>query len=138
MSVWEPVTTVLVNRFGDALLGVRGGISYRMSPNWTFNPAIGVAINLEEASRSSLFVDGEFAYRFPIGAYLGTGLTYWDFTHKNITTLGWLGTGGFPLWKNDAKKHQLDLSFEWRQFFDRGSDPDVNYMFWGGIKYTFK
>ena len=74
----------------------------------------------------------------PDGAHLGTGLTRWDFTHKDITTLGWLGTGGIPVWKNGTRKHQPDLSFEWRQFFDRMSDPDVNYQFWGGIRYMVK
>jgi hypothetical protein len=42
------------------------------------------------------------------------------------------------VWKNDAKKHQLDFQIEWRQFFDRGSDPDTNYQFWGGLRYLFK
>jgi len=41
----------------------------------------------------------------------------WDFTHKDINMLGWLGTDGVPIW-NDTR-HQLDLGFEWRQFFDR-------------------
>ena len=58
--------------------------------------------------------------------------------HGDSVALGWLGTAGMPVWKNDVKKHQLDLSFEWRQFFDRMSDPDVNYQFWGGLRYMFK
>ena len=69
---------------------------------------------------------------------MGTGLTLWDFNHGDSFTLGWLGTAGIPIWKSDVKKHQLDLSLEWRQFFDRMSDPDVNYQFWGGIRYLFK
>ena len=72
------------------------------------------------------------------GGSLGTGLTLWDFTHGDSFTLGWLGTAGFPVWKSDMKRHQLDLSVEWRQFFDRMSDPDVNYQFWGGLRYMFK
>jgi hypothetical protein len=42
------------------------------------------------------------------------------------------------VWKNEMKRHRLDASFEWRQFFDRFSDPDVNYQFWGGLRYMFK
>lgn len=34
--------------------------------------------------------------------------------------------------------NQLLLAAEWRQFFDRPSDPDVNFQFWGGLKYLFK
>ena len=40
--------------------------------------------------------------------------------------------------KTRAKRHKLDVSFEWRQFFDRMSDPDVNYQFWGGLRYMFE
>jgi len=69
---------------------------------------------------------------------LGTGLTLWDFTHGEQFTFGWLGTAGFPVWKNQMKNHRMDASFEWRQFFDRMSDPDVNYQFWGGLRYMFK
>ncbi len=42
------------------------------------------------------------------------------------------------MWRNDARKHQLSLVGEWRQFLDRGSDPDTNYQFWAGLKYLFK
>jgi hypothetical protein len=124
--------------FGNALVGFKGGVAVRMTPKWTFNPAIGVAFNLEEGDRTSLFGDAEIAYVFSRGASIGTGVTLWDFTHGDAFTLGWLGTAAFPLWKNDVKKHQLDANFEWRQFFDRMSDPDVNYQFWGGLRYMFK
>ena len=105
-----------------------------------FVPALGVAINLEEGSRSSLFGDLEVGYAFERwkGTYFGTGLTLWDITHGDQFTLGWLGTAAFPVWKNPTKGHKLDASFEWRQFFDRMSDPDVNYQFWGGLRYMFK
>jgi len=33
---------------------------------------------------------------------------------------------------------ELDVNVEWRQFFDRMSDPDVNYQFWAGLRYMFK
>jgi hypothetical protein len=133
-----------VSAFGDALFGVKGGVQIRvagdMDTGFMFVPAIGVAINLEEASRTSLFGDLEVGYAFKRlnGIYLGTGLTLWDITHGEQFTFGWLGTAAIPVWKNSAKMHKLDLSFEWRQFFDRMSDPDVNYQFWGGLRYMFK
>jgi hypothetical protein len=103
-----------------------------------FWPALGVAINLEETDRTSLFGDLEVGYTFASGVSLGTGLTLWDFTHGDQFTFGWLGSAAFPVWKNTVKRHKLDVSFEWRQFFDRMSDPDVNYQFWGGLRYMFK
>ena len=88
--------------------------------------------------RSARWGDLEVGYTFARGFSLGTGLTLWDFTHGDQFTFGWLGTAAFPVWKNEMKRHRLDLSFEWRQFFDRMSDPDVNYQFWGGLRYMFK
>jgi hypothetical protein len=131
-----------VSAFGDALFGVKGGVQIRvagdMETGFMFTPAIGVAINLEEVDRTSLFGDLEVGYTFARGFSLGTGLTLWDFTHGEQFTFGWLGTAAFPVWKNDTKRHKLDFNVEWRQFFDRMSDPDVNYQFWGGLRYMFK
>lgn len=131
-----------VSAFGDALFGVKGGVQINvagyMESGFMFTPAIGVAINLEEVDRTSLFGDLEVGYTFARGFSLGTGLTLWDFTHGEQFTFGWLGTAAFPVWKNETKRHRLDANFEWRQFFDRMSDPDVNYQFWGGLRYMFK
>jgi nucleoid-associated protein YgaU len=131
-----------VTAFGDKLFGVKGGVQINvagyMETGFMFTPAIGVAINLEEADRTSFFGDLEVGYTFARGFSLGTGLTLWDFTHGDQFTFGWLGTAAFPVWKNETKRHKLDLSVEWRQFFDRMSDPDVNYQFWGGLRYMFK
>ena len=128
-----------VNRYGDMLVGFKFGTALRLGDSkWSFNPAIGFAGNLEEGARSSFLADMEFAYNYTNGGYIGSGFSLWDFAHKDITTLSWLGTAGIPMWRSDAKKHQMDFTLEWRQFFDRGSDPDTNYMFWGGLRYLFK
>jgi hypothetical protein len=131
-----------VTAFGDKLFGVKGGVQINvagyMESGFMFTPAIGVAVNLEEADRTSLFGDLEVGYTFASGVSLGTGLTLWDFTHGDQFTFGWLGTAAFPVWNNETKRHKLDVSVEWRQFFDRMSDPDVNYQFWGGLRYMFK
>jgi hypothetical protein len=133
-----------VSAFGDALFGVKGGMQINvagyMENGFMFVPALGVAVNVEEPSRSSLFGDVEVGYAFQRlnGIYFGTGLTLWDITHGEQFTFGWLGTAAIPVWKNATKGHKLDASFEWRQFFDRMSDPDVNYQFWGGLRYMFK
>jgi nucleoid-associated protein YgaU len=127
-----------VPAFGDPLVGFKGGVNLKMSQHWTFAPAVGFAFNLDEGSRSTLFGDAELNYIFARGAYLGTGVTLWDVTHGSNFTLGWLGTAGVPVWRNDMSYRQLLLSAEWRQMFDRMSDPDVNYQFWGGLKFLFK
>ena len=127
-----------VPAFGDPLVGFKGGVNLRMSQHFTFAPSIGLALNLDESERTSFFGDAEIQYIFARGAYLGTGVSLWDFTHSDNFTLAWLGTAGVPLWRNDAAYRQLQLSLEWRQMFDRMSDPDVNYQFWGGLRFLFK
>jgi hypothetical protein len=127
-----------VPAFGDPLLGFKGGVALRMTPRWSFSPALGVAANLEEGSRTSLFGDAELNYMFQRGASLGAGLTFWDLTHSDFVTPGLLLSAGVPVWRNDAAYRQMLLSLEYRQLFDRMSDPDVNYQFWGGLKFLFK
>ena len=71
-------------------------------------------------------------------SHVGTGVTFWDLTHSDSVTPGWLGTAGVPLWTSDERLNQALFSVEYRQFFDRMSDPDVNCQFWGGLKYLFR
>ena len=58
--------------FGDKLFGVKGGVQVNvagyMETGFMFTPAIGVAINLEEADRTSLFGDLEVGYTFARGS----------------------------------------------------------------------
>jgi hypothetical protein len=128
-----------VMRYGDAQAGAKFGIAFRIKDGpWSFNPAVGIAGNLEEPQRSASFVDAPLVYNLRNGVHFGSGISFYDLTHDNIVTAAWLGEAGFPIWKSEPKKHQLDFQVEWRQFFDRGSDPDTNYQFWGGLRYLFK
>jgi hypothetical protein len=128
-----------VRRYGDALAGAKVGAAVRLKDGpWSFNPAIGFAGNLEEGSRSSALLDLPIVFNVARGSHFGSGVSLWDFTHDDITTFSWLGEAGFPIWTNNEKSRQLDVQAEWRQFFDRGSDPDTNYMFWVGLRYLFK
>ena len=132
------VPLVDVPAFYDTLVGVKGGVALKLAQHVTFAPAIGVAANVDQADRTSLFADVEIDFVFGPGAYVGTGLTFWDLTHSGNVTPGWLGTFGVPLWTSDERLNQALFSVEYRQMFDRMSDPDVNYQFWGGLKYLFR
>jgi hypothetical protein len=128
-----------VMRYGSAQAGAKAGVALRIGGSqWSLNPAVGIAGNLEEPQRSASFADVPLAYNFRNGMHVGPGVSFYDLTHDNIVTAAWLGEAGFPIWKSEPKKHQLDFQIEWRQFFDRGSDPDTNYQFWGGLRYLFK
>ena len=127
-----------VPAFFDSLLGFKGGVALKLSDRVTFAPAVGLAANLDETERSSLLYDVEIDFMFGSGAYLGTGVTFWDLTHSDSATMGLLGTAGIPLWRSDERMNQLLFGIEYRQLFERLSDPDVNYQFWGGLKYLYR
>ena len=44
---------------------------------------------------------------------------------------------GIPLWKG-ADANALFFVTEGRVFFDRLSDIDSNYQFWGGLRFLFR
>lgn len=132
------VPLVDVPAFYDTLVGLKGGVALKMAEHVSFSPAIGVAANVDRADRTSLFGDAEIDFLFGPGAYIGTGITFWDLTHTDSVTPGWLGTAGIPLWTDNERLNQGSLSVEYRQMFDRMSDPDVNYQFWAGLKYLFR
>ena len=127
-----------VPAFFDTQLGVKGGVARKMSDRWTFAPAIGLAPDLDATDRTLLFGDAEIDFLFASGAYLGTGVTFWDVTRSESITAGWLGTFGVPVWRSDERMNQALIAVEYRQLFDRLSDPDVNYQFWGGLKYVYR
>ncbi|MDA1185961.1 MAG: hypothetical protein O2930_15130 [Acidobacteria bacterium] len=127
-----------VPAFFDTLVGLKGGVALKMAEHVSFSPAIGVAVNVDQSERTSLFGDAEIDFLFGSGAYVGTGITFWDITHTDSVTAGWLGTFGVPLWTSTERLNQALFSVEYRQMFDRMSDPDVNYQVWGGLKYLFR
>ena len=121
--------------FFDSLLVVKGGVAVKLAEHVAFAPAVGAAVNLDEPERTSLFADAEFDFMFGPGAYVGTGVTVRDLTHSDSVTAGILLTAGVPVWKSDARMNQLLFGVEYRQLYDPLIDPDVNYQFWGGLKY---
>ena len=68
----------LEQSFCDPLIGIKGGVQFQVKPNLMFAPAVGVAFNLDDSERTSVFVDAELNYTFDNGGYIGTGLGVWD------------------------------------------------------------
>ena len=81
--------------------------------------------------------DAELNYRFGNSAYLGAGVGLWDFNHGDFVTPNALVHFGIPLWKA-ADQKTLFFVTEGRLFFDRISDADSNYQFWGGLRFLFR
>jgi hypothetical protein len=124
--------------FCDALIGLKGGVEFPMGEKWVFAPAIGVAINLDKGSRTSLFADAEFNYKLANGGYIGTGVGLWDFNHTDNTTLNLLFNLGLPLTRYSDGAGRLLFTVEGRLFFDEFDNIDNNYQFWGGLRYVFR
>jgi hypothetical protein len=123
--------------FCAPLIGFKGGIGYKVSPKFQIAGAGGVAINTDEGDQSSIFVESEFNYLFDQGAYIGTGLGYWDFNHGDSDTGSWLLHFGIPVYTT-ANGNKLFFAAEWRFLFDGIDEADSNYMFWGGLRYEWK
>ena len=122
----------------DSLLVVKGGVVVKLAEHVAFAPAVGAAVNIDEPERTSLFADAEIHVLFGSGAYVGTGVTVRDLTHSDSVTAGVLLTAGVPVWKSAARMDQLLFGVEYRYLYAPLSDPDVNYQFWGGLKYVYR
>ena len=125
-----------VPAFFDSLLVVKGGVAVKLAEHVAFAPAVGAAVNIDDIKRTSLFADAEIDVLFGPGAYVGTGVTVRDLTHSDSVTAGVLLTAGVTVWKSDARMDQLLFGVEYRYLYAPLSDPDVNYQFWGGLKYV--
>lgn len=123
--------------FCAPLVGLQGGVDYRLTDNWHLAPAIGFAINTDEGGQSSLFGDLAFNYHFDNNVYLGSGVGVWDFNHGDTVTGSWLVNFGIPVWEN-AKGNRLYFSGQWRFLFDGMDDIDNNYQVWGGLRYVWR
>ena len=122
--------------FCDPLIGIKGGLQFQVKPNLMFAPAVGVAFNLDESSRTSVFVDAELNYTYANGGFIGTGLGVWDAFDDG--TLNLLLHGGAPVAKYPDGRARLLFVIEARLFFDELDNIDNNYQFWGGLRYVFR
>ena len=132
----EGGTSAGVANFCDPLFGIKGGIHIHLSPKWMLAPSVGVAFNLDEMDRTSLFADLELNYTFNNGGYIGPGISLWDFNHSDNTTLALLFGFGIPMGSSGGRPNHFFIG-EGRWFFDEFDDVENNYQFWLGYRYVF-
>jgi hypothetical protein len=128
----------VLGSFCDPLAGFKAGVQIQAAPHFMIAPAAGVAINLDEGSRTSLFGDLELNYTFDNGGYVGTGVGVWDFNHGDNVTADLLLHFGAPLTHDADGRAKLLFAFESRLFFDHFDEPSSNYQFWAGLRYVFR
>jgi len=121
------------------LLGVKFGPELKVGPNFKINPAIGLAVNFEKSSYTSLFAEAEFNY-YTTGLknYIGASVGIWDFTHGDYVTPSIGVQFGSQVWTN-AKEDKLYVVAEGRMFTRMfGEGLDNNYQFWAGLRYVIR
>ena len=126
-----------IGTFSDPLLGGKAGLQIEPHRHLMLAPAVGVAFNLDEGHRTSLFVDFEVNYVFDYGAYLGSGFGIWDFTHSENVTPAVLVQFGFPFTRVRPDR-SIYFSLESRFFLDEIDEIGNNYQFWAGLRYVFR
>ena len=126
-----------IGSYCDPLLGFKTGIQYQAKPRFMLAPAVGVAMNLDEGSRTSLFADLEFNHTFETGGYVGTGVGLWDFNHRDNATANILIHAGTLLSRHADNRARTLFAVEARLFLDEMGDTGNNYQFWAGVRYVF-
>ena len=116
--------------------GSRAACEFQVKPNLIIAPAVGVAFNLDDSERTSVFVDAELNYTFTNGGFIGTGLGVWDVFDDGTVNL--LLHAGAPVARYPDGRSRLLFVIEGRLFFDEFDNIDNNYQFWGGLRYVFR
>ncbi len=124
--------------FCDPLLGFKGGVQIQLGPHVMVAPAFGVAVNLDQSGRTSVFGELELNRTFGNGGYIGTGVGVWDFNHGNNVTGNLLIHLGAPIARYVDGRSRALFVVEGRLFFDQMSHIDNNYQFWAGLRYVVR
>jgi len=131
--------------FCDPMIGVKfGPMIWLAEGKASFAPSAGVAFMFgdlgdydfdpNEYNNVSLNVEGIINYHFkPYGAYIGTGIGWWDIFDGDHNTGVWVVNFGVPV----NSENRVFFIGEGRMFFDSPDGLENNYQLWGGIRYLF-
>jgi hypothetical protein len=110
----------------------------------SFAPAAGIAFQFgdlgdydygdNEYNNTSFFLEGMVNFHFSErGAYIGTGLDWWDVFDGDHNTAAWVIGFGVPV----TKTNKALFIGEARLFFDAPDGIDNNYQMWAGMRFVF-
>jgi len=149
LAAAAPATGTIEPGFCDPMLGFKAGPLFWFSEQRaSFAPAAGMAFMFgdlgdfdygdNEFNNVSFFLEGVVNYHFsPRGAYVGTGLGWWDLFDTDHNTGAWIVNFGVPVWEN-TKQDKMYFIGEGRVFFDSPDGIDNNYQLWGGLRYVWR
>jgi hypothetical protein len=132
--------------FCDPMLGFSVGPLFWFNENRvSLAPTAGVAFMFGDFNddqdfgdgynNASFFLEAVANFHFsPGGAFVGTGLGWWDVFDGDHNTGNWIINFGVPV---SEDKRWLIVG-EGRLFFDSPDGIDNNYQMWGGVRYLFR
>lgn len=121
----------------DKLFGLKAGVDVRVGDGpWRIAPGVGVAFNLDESDRTSIFAEVEANRWFDKG-FVGFGLGVWDFNHSENVAPTFLVHFGREIYRA-ANENKLLLIGEGRLFLNEVDNVDNAYQFWGGVRYVIR
>jgi hypothetical protein len=144
-----PSTATITPGFCDPMLGIKGGpVFWFAEQRASFAPAAGVAFMFgdlgdydygdNEYNNVAVMLEAVVNYHFqPRGAYVGSGLGWWDVFDGDHNTGAWIVNFGVPV-KTTDRGDSLFFIGEGRLFFDAPDGVDNNYQLWGGLRYVRK
>ena len=115
------------------VLGLKIGVAKRFDNDWEVAGAVGVALSLvnddKKVREHEMLVDLEANKYLSGGAFVGTGVSFWDITRSDTFTPALLLHAGVPM-----GSHPVYFVIEGRVFLRNVDNIQNNYQFWGGIR----
>lgn len=125
---------------GSPLVALKFGVARQFLNHWEVAGSLGAAIGLFPGERnvngSSVFVEAEANRYLARGSFVGTGLSVWDLTRRNMWTPAWLLHFGIPLVR--SSRYAAFVIGEGRLFLARLGDVAGNYELWGGVQVRWR
>ena len=119
------------------LVGIKFGVAKKFDNLWEVAGTAGVALSVvkdaAKVRQNEYFTDFEVnKYTSKDGGFIGTGVTFWDVTHKDTWAPGVVAHFGIPV--GDHPRHPVYVVGEGRVFFDKLGNISNNYQVWGGVR----
>ena len=116
----------------DPQLGLKYGLTRRLSSMLAAEFAVGAKYNTDLRTNSSVFADVTINAVFG-NSFMGTGLSFWDLTEQDTRAVALLIQFGLPV-SNDGRWKMVG---ELRAPLDQFDDIGNNYQLWAGVRYKF-
>jgi len=116
---------------------LKGGVQFEAGRHFMIAPSIGAGVDLDSGGTSGT-LDVELNFMFGGGAYIGTGVGWWNFNDLDNDDATMLVQAGIPIVRNMHRQARLLFVVEGRLFFDHFNNIENNYQYGAGFRWVFK